>query len=427
MTPDSPAEFTSPETEQSLLAALTQNPTLYWELGLPASVFHVYRDRYQTLAEALDAEKDPPAIPPGWTPTRQPESDAEQLRDLAHRRRLAQLLNDVVTRTRKDNLSATQLLETLEEQAAAIRGELQTDDAGRLLYGDDLVPTVLEHIKQARERYQTSGKSIRGVPTGMERLDDILGGFQPGLSLLSGGPGVGKTSLAFQIGADAAEIGTPTLYVAFENSPEQLTLKGISAMADVNSQAVKRGHRSLDDLRPAAARWREKTRRLALIEGRGDLRISQIRGKARRLMNRFDAGRCLIIVDYLQLYAKSAEHFEGMSVAERVEIMGDQLGSLGKRLRSPVLAVSSQTRAGYGRGGGSTDLDTLKESGDLEYMAEAVAFLTEVDDRMVQPPARAVDLTISKNRHGEIGSINLLFRPDLGTMELHGPRIRMKE
>jgi replicative DNA helicase len=419
--------FTAPSTERSLLAALTQNPSLYWELGLRDRIFHAHRDRYRALADALDAEEKPPPSPPDWTPTPTPETAAETLRDLSRRRRLARLLDDAATRIQnEDELSAAQLLEDLEARAAAIRGEVETDNAGRLRYADDLVPSVLGKLKQARERYQHTGRGIRGVPSGLERLDDILGGFQPGLTLLSGGPGVGKTSLAFQIAADAAQAGTPALYVAFENSPEQLTLKGISAEAEINSQTVSRGEQPMDDLRPAAQRWHDKTRRLGFIEGRGDLRIGQIRGKAQRLMNRFEATRCLIVVDYLQLYAKSAEHFQGMTVAARVELMGDQLGNLGKRLRSPVLAISSQTREGYGSGGGATTLDTLKESGDLEYMAEAVAFLTEADDRMAQPPARAVDLTIAKNRHGEVGSINLLFRPDLGTMELHGPRLRMQ-
>jgi replicative DNA helicase len=422
------SEYTDPETERALLAALTQTPSLYWELDLPASVFHAHRDRYEALAAALDGETDPPRCPDDWAPAADPEAAAETLRDGSRRRRLARLLSEVAARLETDDApSAARLLEDLEARAATIRGELQADDAGRLRYADDLVPRVLGRLERSRDRYQATGRSIRGVTSGIDRLDDILGGFQPGLSLLSGGPGVGKTSLAFQIAADAAESGTPALYVAFENSPEQLTLKGISATAGVNSQTVERGEHPLDELRPAAEAWRDRTRRLALIEGRGDLRIGPLRGKARRLMNRFGAQRCLIVVDYLQLYAKSAEHLQGMDVAARVELMGDQLGHLGKRLRSPVLAISSQTREGYGRGGGATTLDTLKESGDLEYMAEAVLFLTTSDERMVQPPGRAVDLTVSKNRHGEVGGIHLLFRPDLGTMELHGPRVRLQQ
>ena len=63
-----------------------------------------------------------------------------------------------------------------------------------------------------------------------------------------------------------------------------------------------------------------------------------------------------------------------------------------------------------------TALDSLKESGDLEYAADVVLFLTEAQERCATPPARAVDLTIGKNRHGDTGKIGLIFRPDLGTL-----------
>ena len=59
-------------------------------------------------------------------------------------------------------------------------------------------------------------------------------------------------------------------------------------------------------------------------------------------------------------------------------------------------------------------LDSLKESGDLEYAADVVLFLTEAQERMATPPARAVELTVAKNRHGDTGKIGLIFRPDLG-------------
>ena len=37
-------------------------------------------------------------------------------------------------------------------------------------------------------------------------------------------------------------------------------------------------------------------------------------------------------------------------------------------------------------------------------------------DKMATPPARAVELTVAKNRHGDTGKVGLIFRPDLGTM-----------
>jgi replicative DNA helicase len=36
-------------------------------------------------------------------------------------------------------------------------------------------------------------------------------------------------------------------------------------------------------------------------------------------------------------------------------------------------------------------------------------FLTEAQERLATPLARAVDLTVAKNRHGDTGEVELIF------------------
>jgi len=105
-------------------------------------------------------------------------------------------------------------------------------------------------------------------------------------------------------------------------------------------------------------------------------------------------------------------------VRERVDMLGGLLRELAQGLHSPVLALASHNRSAgnYGNGKGTAALDSLKESGDLEYAAAVVLFLTEAQERCATPPARAVELTVAKNRHGDTGKVGLIFRPDLGTM-----------
>ncbi len=137
-------------------------------------------------------------------------------------------------------------------------------------------------------------------------------------------------------------------------------------------------------------------------------------------MNRHKRERCLVIVDYLQLMAKASSELRGMAtVRERVETLGTMLRELSARLRSPVLALASQNRAegGYGDGKkGSASLASLKESGDIEYAADVVLFLTPNPERGAIYPARAVDLTVGKNRNGDTGRADLIFRPEVGTL-----------
>ena len=147
--------------------------------------------------------------------------------------------------------------------------------------------------------------------------------------------------------------------------------------------------------------------------------MAQVCAQVRRALRQHQTERCLVVVDYLQLWAKVAEDLRGnFSVRERVDMLGGLLRELALSLHSPVLALASQNRSAgnYGNGKGTAALDSLKESGDLEYAADVVLFLTEAQERSATLLARAVELTVAKNRHGDTGKVGLIFRPDLGTM-----------
>ena len=415
---DLTGEHTDPEAERRLLVAIASNPELYWELSPRPQIFASYEQAAEDLFGAIQAEEEPPGVPEDWeVPADDPEATLRRLRDLWRRRRIAALQEDLGALMQDEDRSATEILQYLEEHAAEVRAELRESTAGTLRLNEEVTAEVLEEAREARDEYQASGDPIRGVGTGIGRLDEIIGGLQPGLTIISGGPGTGKTTLALQIGADAASEGVPTLYLTFENSPRQLVLKGMGRVGDVNPREIRRGTVPIKQTQRAAKKWRKKARRLGFIEGRSDLNPGQIRGKARRLMAQFTAEECLIVVDYLQLYAKAASFLRGSDgLRERVEQMGQRLRELSMRLRSPVLAIASQSRAAGYSGGGSADLDTLKESGDLEYGADVVAILTEPDDRQATGSATPVDLTVAKNRNGETGQVTLVFRPKRGEM-----------
>jgi len=239
-----------------------------------------------------------------------------------------------------------------------------------------------------------------------------------GLHLLGGPPGMGKTTLALQIAASVSR-DVPVVFVTFENSPVNLTLKALCAKGGINPRDVQRGEADLQKLQQAAVAWQQIASRLALVEGGSRLTVAQVRAHALRAMHQHQATRCLVVVDYLQLWAKIAEEFRGVPfVRERVEMLGGTLRELALQLHSPVLALSSQNRAqgNYGTGKGTAALDSLKESGDLEYMADVVLFMTEAHERVATPPARAVDLTVAKNRDGEIGKVALIFVPKIGIL-----------
>jgi len=412
-------DFVDAEAEQALLASLTRIPTLYWDLLdlITPEIFLTQADAWQALALALETSRCP-TVPADWSPASDPHATAQRLMDLYQRRllaaaqeRLAQALFDEAT-------PATHIVTLLEEETLRVQAALRNTTAGRLQWASALVPQVLADAEARRLQREATGSAVLGVPTGLAQLDNLLGGLTEGLYLLAGAPGMGKTTLALQLAA-AATKDVPVVVVTFEHASQNLTLKLLCARAGINPRDVQRGYADLAKLRSAAEAWEPVAQRLAVVEGSSQLTVVQVRAQARRAMHQHQTERCLVVVDYLQLWAKVAEDLRGnFSVRERVDMLGGLLRELALGLRSPVLALASQNRSAgnYGNGKGSAALDSLKESGDLEYAADVVLFLTEAQERMATPPARAVELTVAKNRHGDTGKVGLIFRPDLGTM-----------
>lgn len=412
-------DFLAPEIERGLIAAVAQSPALYWEFLdlLPAEAFACEAAAWRAVGKAVEQERPAPALD-GWVASSDPRGDVGRLTDQYQRRLLARAQEKLAAGLHDLTKPATEIVTLLEEEAASIQAALRQSMAERLTWASDYLPAVLKDAEDRHQQRIETNKPVMGVASGINRLDTILGGFSDGLYLLAGGPGVGKTTLAMQLAATAAREGIPALYVTFENSPENLILKALCARAGINPRDVQRGYAEIDKLRQAAHEWRPVADRLALIEGRSSLTIAQVRAQALRAMNRHKSERCLIIADYLQLWAKASDELNGGATRERVEMLGADLRELAMRLRSPVLAIASQSReaGNYAEGKGKARLDSLKESGDLEYGADVVLFLTPASDRTATSPARAVDLTIAKNRHGDTGRVDLIFRPDVGTL-----------
>ena len=94
----------------------------------------------------------------------------------------------------------------------------------------------------------TAGQSLRRS-TGLAELDRVLGGglVQGSIVLLGGDPGIGKSTLALQACGALARQGLPVLYVAGEESPEQVRLRadrlgmaedGVLVLPETSAEAV---------------------------------------------------------------------------------------------------------------------------------------------------------------------------------------------
>ena len=348
---------------------------------------------------------------------------ADILRERTRRRRLQALADRLGHQIQSGEATA----EELAGQARRALEDLESVEGGlRHLWAADHLPDVLQDAQQRRQQREETGEAVLGLRTGIPLLDGMLCGLSSGLYLLAGGPGVGKTTLALQIAAHVAR-EAPVVYVSFENSASSLVTKLLCSRSEVKTtpRDVSRGFADLDALEGAAGELQPILGRLGIVEGDGGLTVGWVRSLVRRALHQHEAERCLVVIDYLQLWAKTSRELRSLSdVRARVDALGGDLVSLARQLGSPVLALSSQSRAGggYGGGRGGAALDSLKESGDLEYAADVAMFLTGAEGGTVAPPAVGLELTVGKNRHGPIGKVPLIFQPDRGVMREESPQ-----
>jgi replicative DNA helicase len=416
---DLQSQYIEPELERRLLAACAAEPEVLRTCAgrLTPDAFPAEQEAWLALAAAAQTGTGIEPLP--WTPSAEPLEDAARLADLLARRHVAAVLENAAQALHGERPGAV-VLADLERLAGAARQALQADRTSALQWGVDLLAGVLATAQERRAERERTGRSVCGIPTGFPRLDDVLNGFQPGLHLLAGAPGMGKTSLALQVALNACkQPDTSAVYVSFENSLPNLAEKALAAQARTSSQHIARGMADLAALQAAGAALRPALARLALLEGTPGLTVGTIRGAAQEAARRH-GGRVLVVLDYLQVAGRG----RGQELRLAVGDLLLELRGLANSLEVPVLALASQNRAAgqYGNGGGSAALDSLKESGDAEYSCDTALFLKPAEKRQAASGCKALDLVISKNRHGPSGqAIPLVFRPDHGIFREEEP------
>jgi replicative DNA helicase len=401
------SEFTRPAREQSLLAALATSPETYWEIldCLTPEAFTTERPLFEKLVEAVEQDSPLPVV--HGEPAADPHAVAQELAGLYQKRLLADLGRAFLEALREDT-SATELITQLEEQLSRIQQAIREFRSGQVMALPDLFPEMLRDIRARHQAVKEHGKATVGLPTGITRLDNLLGGLQPGLHLLAAEPGMGKTMFALQVAAHVAQEGVPVLFVSFEESLPRLALKAVCSRVGLEAKRFTDGYEDPETLAWAMQQYGPALAKLYLIEGTARLSVAQVKAKALQVMHRSGTKRCLIIVDYLQRWAASRRDFADFRHV--VSGLVSDLRELALRLDSPIVVISSQNRLGQG----SAKLVSLKESGDIEYSADTALFLVEAEKRTATPPARAVDLVIEKNRYGDKGKVDLIFRPQVG-------------
>ena len=260
----------------------------------------------------------------------------------------------------------------------------------------------------------TQTKGLTGIPSAFTCLDRITGGWQrTDMIILAARPGMGKTSLAVNMGFNAAkQFGVPVALFSLEMSQTQLATRILSDIASIDSHKMRQGKVTQDELMQLAKITEDLAGVPFFIDETPALTIFQMRASVRRLKMRHNIG--LVIVDYLQLMSGSGERGQNRDVQLGEITKG--LKQMAKEMKIAVIALSQLSRAVETRGGNKRpQLSDLRESGNLEQDADIVSFIYRpeyygiMEDESGQSLAGVAEFIFAKHRNGALGTERLRF------------------
>lgn len=323
------------------------------------------------------------------------------------------------------------MLRALEGVAAFIKDRVSQRESPRAVLGE--VQRTLEQIEthdlsqevatptesmlaflEHRNVVETGGGGF--VPTGIRRLDTMLGGgmLNGGLYLLAARPGMGKTTTALTIADHIAKSG-PVLFVSLEMSVEQISAKRVARETLIPASKLLMGELSKFEEARVVAACKELSERPFHVNRRPSATVDDVAHMARKIKGL----RC-IAIDYfglLRYHGKSTGRYEAMT-----EISG-QLKALARALDIPILCLAQLNRENMNRSGKKPQLSDLRDTGALEQDADGVIFIHRPDyysDESGESDPTApvlLQLILEKNRHASTGVCNVAFYLQTGRID----------
>ena len=266
---------------------------------------------------------------------------------------------------------------------------------------------------------------LHGLRTGFHKLDELTAGWKPGeMIVLAARPGQGKTALALTFARHALDErydeasdswkkpGHPVGMFSLEMTNEQLMLRLLASYGSESLQRIRQGdldEHSLQKLRLVAADMKEWP---LYLDDSSFLTVNQLRGKARRMKDRWNIQ--LLVIDYLQLLRSESAQSKDNRQNEVAEISRN-IKALAKELSIPIIILAQLNRRSE-EAKAEPALHNLRESGAIEQDADVVLLLhrneperdQDGNERQTGPVIPYV-LNIAKQRNGPTDRLDILF------------------
>lgn len=314
----------------------------------------------------------------------------------------------LIAKAKMDTSNGMELLEvgmkTLEE----------INDSTGVASGISTYAEILEKMQQEIDSHVEG--QLSGVPSGLDSIDSLTGGWQDGhLIIIAARPAMGKSALLTTMVRNAAMQGFPCAIFSIEMSDTEVGSRLISPDAQLSSKDINK-KRLFKDQKDHFRNVAKSVKDLPIYVGDAiGLTLQSFKSQARNLVRKH--GVKLIGVDYIQIMLGDKANGREQEVSGITR----ELKNLARELGIPIIALSQLSRAVEQRPIPRPQLSDLRESGGIEQDANIVAFLYRPEyyaqqrGEEVHPDDMGIaQMIFSKGRDGELGDLDLGFIGEYG-------------
>jgi replicative DNA helicase len=271
---------------------------------------------------------------------------------------------------------------------------------------------------------------IIGLPSGFRDLDSLTKGWQKGdLIIIAARPSMGKTVLGMNIAMNACKHikyklngNGKVLVLSIEMPSYQLGERMICSHSEIPGENIKTGNLTQEEWNCVSNSSGHISELPIVIDDDPKITIGHIRSKARKIMA--ETGLELIVIDYLQkINIDEFNKKRGQNREQEVAYISNELKSLAKELKIPVIALAQLGRSVDTKKDKRPDLSDLRESGSIEMDADVVIFPYRPEYyRITEDETGSSTLgmgyfLVAKNRNGPVGDVKVRFMKEYSKFE----------
>ena len=236
---------------------------------------------------------------------------------------------------------------------------------------------------------------LRGRSTTSKKLDDILGGIRPGLWVITGDTGHGKTSFATWLLLEQARSGVPVMLTSFEQRPIGTTQKLLRAEVGNDFTKVSETER-----REAFARLDRHP--IFILDHYGDATFEDVRDAVRYSARRL--GVRVALLDHLGFLSRGG----GENERQRIEEIIRSLATVAVQDEVTILLICHPNRLAKAQQR-RVQISDLKGASAIEQDAHVGIVVERLPPAKDRPfPTTAINLDKVRSEFGSPGARQLL-------------------